>query len=114
MKHATHPLFLRRIDSARNMARYYVMALQPTLFGDVSLVRQWGRIGTRGRQKVEFFDDCLQAAAALSRLAAQKSNRGYSANPHEVSPAGAPDPACQPVPFAGKASQMIITTPGTK
>ncbi|WP_348641987.1 WGR domain-containing protein [Mesorhizobium sp. B2-7-3] len=30
------------------------MALQPTLFGDVSLVRQWGRIGTRGRQKSSF------------------------------------------------------------
>lgn len=36
----------RRVDVARNMARYYSLLLQPTLFGDMSLVRNWGRIGT--------------------------------------------------------------------
>ena len=31
------------------MARFYTMALQPTLFGDWALLREWGRIGSAGR-----------------------------------------------------------------
>ena len=33
-------------DPARNMARFYTMALQPTLFGEWALLREWGRIGS--------------------------------------------------------------------
>lgn len=72
------PKFLRRVDPTRNMARYYTLSLQPTLFGEVSLVRQWGRIGTRGRQKIESFTRDGEAALALSKLAAQKIGRGYT------------------------------------
>ena len=62
------------------MARYYVLELQPTLFGEMSLVRHWGRIGTRGRQKTRFFTMSDEAIAALSKLAAQKIRRGYAGN----------------------------------
>ena len=31
------------------MARFYAMCLQPTLFGDWALLREWGRIGSTGR-----------------------------------------------------------------
>ena len=40
---------LHRIDGARNMRRFYRLDMQPDLFGGVLLVRQWGRIGARGR-----------------------------------------------------------------
>ncbi|UEM18339.1 WGR domain-containing protein (plasmid) [Bradyrhizobium barranii subsp. barranii] len=40
------PLHLRRIDTTRNMRRFYLLSIQPTLFGGVSLIRNWGRIGT--------------------------------------------------------------------
>lgn len=43
---------LVRIDPKRNMARFYGIALQPTLFGEVSVVRCWGRIGTKGANYV--------------------------------------------------------------
>lgn len=36
---------LRRIDRARNMARFYALGVEPTLFGEFALVREWGRIG---------------------------------------------------------------------
>ena len=35
-------IHLRRIDPTRNMARFYAMAVQPTLFGEWSLQREWG------------------------------------------------------------------------
>jgi predicted DNA-binding WGR domain protein len=62
------PLHLRRIDPARNMARFYALSIQPTLFGGASLVRNWGRIGTNGQAMMETFDEDGVAGEALSRL----------------------------------------------
>jgi predicted DNA-binding WGR domain protein len=72
-------LELRRIDAARNMRRFYRLDMQPDLFGGVLLVRQWGRIGARGRVVAERFEDKALAAAALAQHAARKARRGYSA-----------------------------------
>jgi len=41
-------LVLERIDRDRNMARFYVLSIEPTLFEDLALVRRWGRMGARG------------------------------------------------------------------
>jgi predicted DNA-binding WGR domain protein len=70
-------LSLRRIDSSRNMRRFYRMTIQRDLFGRASLVREWGRIGTRGQSLVESHDDEGEAINSLLRLAAQKQRRGY-------------------------------------
>ncbi|MBB2842100.1 UNVERIFIED_ORG: putative DNA-binding WGR domain protein [Rhizobium etli] len=68
---------LYRIDPTLNMARFYRLSIQPTLFGGSSLVRNWGRIGTPGRQKVVLFDTPVEAAAAGERMAGRKLRRGY-------------------------------------
>jgi predicted DNA-binding WGR domain protein len=78
------PQFLRRIDPSRNMARFYVLLLQPTLFGETTVVRQWGRIGTRGRQKIEHFETGAEAAAALKIVASRKARRGYAGSNDDV------------------------------
>lgn len=61
------------------MFRFYGLSLQPTLFGEMSVMRSWGRIGTLGRQKVDIFATNDDAAKALSRLLAAKIKRGYRA-----------------------------------
>lgn len=71
------PLRLRRIDPARNMARFYFLSLQPTLFGEMSLIRQWGRIGAEGQKKVETFASEQDAVRAWMRLERMKRRRGY-------------------------------------
>lgn len=68
---------LYRIDPTRNMARFYVLDIQPTLFGEVSLVREWGRIGAGGRAKIETYRTGEAAALALARMEARKRRRGY-------------------------------------
>jgi predicted DNA-binding WGR domain protein len=68
---------LDRIDPARNMARYYVLSIEPTLFDDSSLVREWGRIGKRGRRRIELYRDHGGARIALSAWLARKVRRGY-------------------------------------
>jgi predicted DNA-binding WGR domain protein len=70
-------LVLHRIDAARNMARFYAMSIEPTLFGGEALVRNWGRIGTQGRYRIDLFEDEVAAARALARLARVKCGRGY-------------------------------------
>lgn len=41
-------IMLTRIDDRRNMARFYKLDVQPTLFGEWCFVREWGRIGRAG------------------------------------------------------------------
>lgn len=74
------PVHLRRIDPTQNMRRFYTLAIQPTLFGGASVIRNWGRIGTNGQSMMETFDSEGDAAAALLRLERAKRRRGYTAS----------------------------------
>ena len=68
---------LRRIDPAKNMARFYAMEVQRDLFGAIMLMRQWGRLGTGGRIAGEPYASVALAKNALERQAARKRRRGY-------------------------------------
>lgn len=70
-------LHLYRRDPARNIARFYRLSLEPTLFGDVALVREWGRIGTQGRRRLDLFAHGHEADSAFRALSAAKIRRGY-------------------------------------
>ena len=59
------------------MRRFYCLTVQPTLFGGASLIRDWGRIGTRGRTMIETFDKANGAEKAFDRLERTKRRRGY-------------------------------------
>ena len=48
-------LVLERRNASRNMARFYVLAIEPTLFGEMALVREWGRIGSMGRRRLDLY-----------------------------------------------------------
>lgn len=68
---------LRRIDQAQNMARFYELDVQPGLFGDVSVTRHWGRIGSNGQSKQHWFSDEAAANNLAGKLQRQKERRGY-------------------------------------
>src|SRR5271165_1693787 len=46
-------LVLERVDRTKNMARFYVLSIELTLFEDLALVRRWGRIGSAGRKRID-------------------------------------------------------------
>jgi len=73
----TGPVHLHRIDPSKNMRRFYTLAIQPTLFGGASVVRNWGRLGTNGQSMMETFDCEDDAAIASIRLERAKRRRGY-------------------------------------
>jgi predicted DNA-binding WGR domain protein len=68
---------LDRRDESRNMARYYVLSIEPTLFGECALIREWGRIGPTGRRLSNPHANPAVAAEALEAWLARKLGRGY-------------------------------------
>ena len=68
---------LHRIDPQANMARFYCIDVAATLFGDVSVLRTWGRIGTHGRTRLETCANVEEAERAASQTLRQKTRRGY-------------------------------------
>lgn len=74
----TRPVILRRIDFAQNMARFYRMQMQPTLFGGVTLIREWGRIGQAGTCRYDQYETAEEAQSALHTMRRSKLRRGYS------------------------------------
>jgi predicted DNA-binding WGR domain protein len=70
-------IHLHRIDPARNMARFYRLSSAPSLFGDICVVREWGRIGRPGRMRIDLFEKLQEAAAARLALERSKRRRGY-------------------------------------
>ncbi|WP_085033700.1 WGR domain-containing protein [Ensifer aridi] len=73
----SYQLYCERVDRTRNMARYYMLSIQPTLFGETVVVRSWGRIGKSGGEMSELFETERQAALRFLELAWCKRRRGY-------------------------------------
>jgi predicted DNA-binding WGR domain protein len=68
---------MTRRNPGLNMARYYAITVQPTLFTEVSVIRSWGRIGKRGQMMLETFPSLPAAEHQVVALERQKRRRGY-------------------------------------
>jgi predicted DNA-binding WGR domain protein len=69
--------FLRRENIACNMARFYIVSVERSLLDGFTLVREWGRIGTRGRRRNDLFEHYRDALSAYEWLLRAKLKRGY-------------------------------------
>lgn len=78
-----YQLYIERRDPDRNMARFYALSIEETLFGQARLIRRWGRIGTIGRTVQHSFDDEGEAVGLFLELLRAKRLRGYQ--PRRVS-----------------------------
>lgn len=74
-------LHVQRIDATKNMARFYLLSIEPTLFGNISLVRNWGRMGTRGQERVHFFENEKEALTLFLDILREKRKKGYRPAP---------------------------------
>jgi predicted DNA-binding WGR domain protein len=89
---------LKKTDETQNMHRFYRMSLQPDLFGNISLLREWGRIGYRGQIRVDTHEEKAEAAKAMIKLATEKQRRGYRLARQQTTPPATVriQSACQP------------------
>lgn len=70
-------IHLERHDPERDMARFYRLALAPTLFGEWALIREWGRIGSPGTVRETWYETEAIALAEQQKLLRKKLKRGY-------------------------------------
>ena len=77
-----YQLYIERSDATKNMARYYSISIEPTLFGEACLTRCWGRIGFRGQRLVHHFEREEEAVGLFLAILRQKRSRGYSPKPY--------------------------------
>jgi predicted DNA-binding WGR domain protein len=73
-----HYAKLQKRDPKRNQYRYYLLDVQPNLFGTWSLIREWGRIGRPGQVRIDLCDSLDEAAHAFEGKRLQKQRRGYA------------------------------------
>lgn len=73
----SQPRRFRRVDPMCNMERFYMLSLEPTLFGEVAVLRHWGRIGTNGRQELSLHPTLAEAESVPARQIARRRQRGY-------------------------------------
>ena len=104
---------LHRRDAGRNLARFYALSVERSLFGDYLLIRVWGRIGTRGQCRSDWFVSAAAATDAAARLADSKRRRGYQdvAAKARSTTVSCPSPA-RPHPQRGLGPQPSCERPG--
>ncbi len=70
--------WLERVNYEHRVNRWYVVAVQASLFDEVALIRFWGSRGTDFQQmRVDPFDDVDTARDAAERLIREKVRKGY-------------------------------------
>ncbi len=72
-----YQLYIERIDATKNMARFYAMSIEPTLFGEACLTRCWGRIGSGGKKEVNHFPREEEAVRLFLKLLRKRQLHGY-------------------------------------
>jgi predicted DNA-binding WGR domain protein len=72
-----YELYVERMDPTKNIARFYAMSIEATLFGDVCLTRRWGRIGAHGQAMQHHFNTEEDAVQLFLDLLRRKRVRGY-------------------------------------
>lgn len=70
-------IMLERIDTSNNMFRFYNIRLEENLFGDYSVIAQWGRIGVSTRSRVCASGNKKHAEGKFIKILGEKINRGY-------------------------------------
>ena len=70
-------IYLEHHVPDQNMHRFYQLFVTPGLFDDWSLVREWGRVGSPGTVRKNWFDTEAEAHFAKDTLCAAKQKKGY-------------------------------------
>lgn len=70
-------IYLERHDPDKNLHRFYQLFVTPGIFGDWSLVREWGRAGSPGTVRKDWFETEEEAISAGKKLLDAKEKKGY-------------------------------------
>ena len=71
-------MHLTRIEPDASLHRFYCIEIVPGLFGDWGLMRNWGRVGSSGQLRTDWFGTEAEAKDARFDLHMAKAMRGYA------------------------------------
>jgi len=69
--------FLTRTDAARNIDRFYAVAVTPNLFGEWTVLREWGRRGSPGTVRLASHRRQDDARISAQRTVKRRLQHGY-------------------------------------
>jgi predicted DNA-binding WGR domain protein len=69
--------FLTRTDPARNIDRFYAVQVMPDLFGEWTVLREWGRRGSPGTVRLASYKRRDDAETAERRTIKRRLQHGY-------------------------------------
>lgn len=72
-------VYLEHVVPTENKARFYAVVVEPSLFGDWTVFREWGRIGQGGTLRTSAYATEADALAASLTAIKAKQRRGYRA-----------------------------------
>jgi len=70
---------LTRTDPTRNIDRFYVVQVMPSLFGDWTVLREWGRPGSPGTLRLSSYERRNDAEITQQHTIKRRLQRGYTA-----------------------------------
>jgi predicted DNA-binding WGR domain protein len=69
--------YVTRTDPTRNINRFYIIAVTPTLFGEWAVMRESGRRGSPGTLRLHSYRRREEAAADEQRTIRRRLQHGY-------------------------------------
>ena len=75
------PLHLtwRSVDPATNRRRWYSLCTSRDLWGDVTVIHRWGRLGRQGREAIDWPADKAELRGIIQRVEKVRRQHGYVA-----------------------------------
>jgi predicted DNA-binding WGR domain protein len=70
--------FLTRVDPGRNIDRFYIVNVTPTLFGEWAVLREWGQRGSPGTMRLDTYRRRDDAQIAEQRTIKRRLQHGYT------------------------------------
>lgn len=70
-------VYLEYRKPGENKLRFYLMKIEPGLFGDFALISEWGRISHPGKLNSKWFSTESEAMKSLLQKQKEKIRRGY-------------------------------------
>lgn len=67
-----------RIEESSNQRRFYAIYITKTIFDEWAVIREWGRIGSPGTVREEWFCDEPNAIQEANKIVARRIQREYN------------------------------------
>jgi predicted DNA-binding WGR domain protein len=74
----TQCLLTRRSRNRRLRPSFYRVEIAHNLFGEYSVIREWGRVGGRSLEKVDLFEGLVEASRWADRVRRKRLRAGYA------------------------------------